>query len=178
MATRVKTYKNSLSAEVTDIEEWFEQFAYHLFEEGLIHPVLPTEEATEDQTNNYNNMDKRVVAHFLTSISFNYFILLKNLLSPRTVEEVQYEEMKETLVKHLKPKPTILAERFKFYKTVQSHGESEADFIAKLRKQATKCGFKEFEQSLLDQFICGLSNKNAQEALLEEEVSNLTLEMA
>ena len=114
----------------------------------------------------------------MTSISFEHFVLLKNLMSPKQIEDVSYKELKETLIKHLKPKPTILAERFKFYKTIQGPSESVANFIAKLRSQASKCGIKEFEQAFLDQFVCGISNKDAQEALLEEEVENLTLETA
>ena len=178
MATKVKTYRNTLNAEISDVEEWFEQYSYHLYEEGLVHPVLPDVDPTADQIAAYNNMDKRISAHFLTSISFEFFVLLKSLISPRTIVEVQYSELRDTLTKHLKPKPTTLAERFKFYKTVQQPGESEAEFIAKLRLQATKCGFTEFEQALLDQFICGISNKAAQEALLEEEVATMTLETA
>ena len=41
-----------------------------------------------------------------------------------------------------------------------------------------KCKFTNFEESLRDQFVCGLVNKDAQEALLEEDFEQLTIEKA
>ena len=35
MATRTKKYRTILSESITDVQEWFEQFGYDLFEEGL-----------------------------------------------------------------------------------------------------------------------------------------------
>ena len=83
MATRIKAYINTLTGSVTDIEEWFSQFAYHLFEEGLIHPAVPETDASAEQITAYNTMDKRIAAHFMMSISLEHFVLLKNLMSPK-----------------------------------------------------------------------------------------------
>ena len=53
-----------------------------------------------------------------------------------------------------------------------------ADFVARLRAIAMKCKFLNFDSSMLDQFIMGIVNTDAQELLLEEDFQNLTLEKA
>ena len=76
MATRIKNYPNPLS-EKYDPDDWFSQFEYHLYEESLVLPVLP-EDPTDDQRTEYDRMMRKIRAHLLTSISFEYFKLAQS----------------------------------------------------------------------------------------------------
>ena len=76
------------------------------------------------------------------------------------------------------PKPTVLAERFEFYRLRQTVGEKTQDFLARLRSTALKCKFADLQTRLRDQFVCNIGNSDAREALLEEDEGTLTLEDA
>ena len=78
---------------------------------------------------------------------------------------------------HYKPKPLIIAERFRFYKRQQQEGETVASFSVALRQLSSSCEFGAFlPEALRDQFVCGLSNQGIQRKLLAE--ANLTLDRA
>lgn len=70
--------------------------------------------------------------------------LLKSLLEPRKYVELTYTELSEALSAHFKPKPILIAERFRFYRRVQNTGELLADFIIDLKKLASSCAFGQF----------------------------------
>ena len=50
----------------------------------------------------------------------------------------------------------MIAERFKFYQRSQGSGESVSDFMASLRKLASRCKLETFlSEALRDRFVCG-----------------------
>ena len=102
------------------------------------------------------------------------------MASPESVndEAMTYTRMKELLIRHLDPKPTVLAERFKFYHAKKVNGETTATYVARLRKIAAGCTFSDFHARMLDQFIMGINNAEAQEYLLQSDLSILTLNTA
>ena len=78
---------------------------------------------------------------------------------------------------HLKPKPLVIAERFKFHRRNQHEGETVAQYLAKLRRLTQQCDFKDnLQEALRDRFVCGLRSEVIQRRLLTEE--NLTLQKA
>ena len=99
------------------------------------------------------------------------------LASTRPPKNKRLNELVMTLRSHLKPKPLVIAERYKFYKQKQQEDESVADYIATLKQYLTHCEFGAFlNDALRDQFVCGLRQQSAQKKLLTEE--NLTFKRA
>ena len=111
---------------------------------------------------------------FLAIIGASTYKLLASLSAPVEPGELTYKQVVEKLAAHFKPKPIVIAERFRFYKRAQRSGEKMADYLAELRRLAATCAFKEFlQKALRDRFVCGIANEAIQRRLLME--SDLTL---
>ena len=101
--------------------------------------------------------DEQKLHLLLALVGAQTFRLLTNLVAPKKPGELTYDEVKEKLTAHFKPKPITIAERFRFYERQQRQGESMADYIAELRRLATTCEFVAIlEEALRDKFVCGL----------------------
>ena len=61
---------------------------------------------------------------FLTIIGNETCSFLRNLLAPESPAGKTVKTLSETLIDHLKPQPTIIAERYKFYCSDQSENET------------------------------------------------------
>ena len=114
---------------------------------------------------------------FLAVIGAPTYKLLKSLLAPEKPNTKTFDELVNVLQRHYKPKPLIIAERFRFYKRQQQESETVASFSVALRQLSSSCEFGTFlPEALRDQFVCGLSNQGIQIKLLAE--ANLTLDRA
>ena len=178
MARTVSKYAHPLDNGTEEVELWFNQFKYHLVEENLVHTIVLVADSTNADKIAHAAMEKRIVSHFLTSITPAIFNVLSSLVAPQDVGEKTFNELKDTIVSYLSPRPTVLAERFKFHIMYQKAEESTQNFLARLRNTAVRCDFTDMGLRLRDQFIFGVNSVNAREALLEEDISNLTLESA
>lgn len=88
--------------------------------------------------------DEEKLHLFLAMIGAPTYKLLASLSAPTEPGELTYKEVVDKLAAHFKPKPIVIAERFRFYKTAQKSGEKMADYLAELRRLAATCDFKEF----------------------------------
>ena len=89
-----------------------------------------------------NNVEEgRRVATFLTMMGADAYSLLSNLLAPDKPKDKDYSQLVDAMTRHLKPKPLIIAERFKFHCRGQGKHESVSDYMAELRRLADKCRF-------------------------------------
>ena len=70
------------------------------------------------------NDDKKKVAIFITAIGKETYGILRSLLAPAKPHKKTYKEISEALLKHLNPKPVIIAERFKFEERKQKDNEN------------------------------------------------------
>ena len=114
-------------------------------------------------------------AILLTVIGTPTYSLLKSLLSPTLPSDKTYDQLIDTLKKHLSPEPIVIAERYKFYESKQVRGESLIQYLAKLRKKAEHCKFEQFlEEALRDKFVCGLESGTIRKALLAKKDLTLT----
>ena len=114
---------------------------------------------------------------FLAVIGATTYKLLKSVLAPEKPNTKTFDELVNVLQRHYKPKPLIIAERFRFYKRQQQEGETGASFSVALRQLSSSCAFGVFlPEALSDQFVCGLSIQGIQRKLLSE--ANLTLDRA
>lgn len=97
---------------------------------------------------------------------------------PKKPEDKTLDELSVLLKKRFDPEPVVIAERFQFYQRTQGSCESVSEFLASLRKLATRCKFGMFlpSEALRDRLVCGLNSESIQKALLAKQ--DLTLESA
>ena len=116
-------------------------------------------------------------ALFLSTIWARTYELLRKFLSPDPPKNKKFTELAVILRLHLKPKPLVIAEHYKFYKKTQKDNKSVAEYIVILKQFSKHCDFGEFlNYTFRDQFVCGLCQQSAQKKLLTEE--NLTFKRA
>jgi len=139
--------------------------------------VLYTERLEQFFVANGITDDAKKVAVLLTVIGGKAYALLRNLLAPTKPAGKSFETLVEVMKDHLKPKPLVIAERFKFHRRNQHEGETVAQYLAELRRLTQHCDFKDYlQEALRDRFVCGLRSEVIQRRLLTEE--NLTLQKA
>ena len=180
MATRIAAKYKDLLTPASDVESWFQKFRYHLLEEELVVPVpADTANVTDPETTAINTMKRKIVIHLINSMDTDMFSKLKTLIAPRDPINETIESIEQTLIAHLAPKPTILSERHSFY-LLKQKDEDTGQFITRLREQAIKCQFNEgqLNERIRDQFVVGINCMEAREALLSEDITELTLEAA
>lgn len=109
----------------------------------------------------------------LTLIGPKPYAVLRNLVSPKTVDSLDFDAIVKQLKSHYSPKKLLISERFKFYKRDQLPSESISNYVIQLKQLASQCNFNSFlEEALRDRFVCGITNKAIQRKLLTED--NLT----
>ena len=119
----------------------------------------------------------KLVPTLLTVIGSVHYTLLRGLVSPQLPKEKSFDELVVTLKKHYDPEPIVIAERFHFYRRNQGTSESISDYLANLRRLASRCKFGTFlPEALRDRLVCGMQSESTQKVLLTK--ANLTLEKA
>ncbi|KAG8133897.1 hypothetical protein E2320_011665 [Naja naja] len=73
-------------------------------------------------------------------------------------------------------RPSRIARQHAFRQRAQSEGESISMYMVGLRMAALQCSFKELDDMLLDQLVCGVRDLRLQRCLLAK--GDLTLKMA
>lgn len=117
------------------------------------------------------------VATLITVIGSEAYELMINLCTPDKPAKKTYNELVALMKKHLNPKPSQLAERFKFRQRIQHKEESVSGYVAELKRLSKNCGFRDLAENLRDQFICGLSNEDIRQKLFTED-DNITFDRA
>ncbi len=121
--------------------------------------------------------DRKQVAVLLSMVGVATYELLQDLCLPDKPSSKSFNDIVTLLTNHLQPKPTVIAESYKFHQRNQLNGETVAAYIAELRKLAKTCDYGTFlEESLRDKFVCGLVSKEIKIQLLKEKT--LTLKQA
>lgn len=119
----------------------------------------------------------RAVSLFLTLMGGEGYKLVRNLCVLQKPNEKSLIELVTLIKGHLKPKPNMIAERFKFKKRCQQQNEKVNMFLASLKQLSLYCEFGDtLEDNLRDQLILGLNNERIQRKLLSEK--QLTLDKA
>ena len=67
--------------------------------------------------------DSKKLATFLTVIGPSAYALLSNLVAPEKPASKTYDELVATMKSHVKPKPLVIAERFRFHRRDQAESE-------------------------------------------------------
>ncbi|KAK3107500.1 hypothetical protein FSP39_015888 [Pinctada imbricata] len=121
--------------------------------------------------------DEHKVPALISVIGPKTYTLLKNLVAPEKATDKTFDALLKALHDNLSPKPSIIAERFRFHKRNQRPDESIFAYVAELRKLATHCQFEAtLSDTLRDRLVCGLRQETIQKRLLSER--DLDLEKA
>ncbi len=80
-----------------------------------------------------NEIDEDKTADvFISVLGPAEYGLLKNLIAPQKVTDVAYADLTKALSLHFKPKPILIAERFRFYKRQQQQDETVSEYMLAL----------------------------------------------
>ncbi|XP_058012285.1 uncharacterized protein LOC131184673 [Ahaetulla prasina] len=120
--------------------------------------------------------DNRKRAYFLSHCGPEVFDTAESLSEPTPVQSVPWQTLKTTLKAHYAPVPSKFVQRFELRQRVQREGELISMYMAALRKAANHCEYRDLDDSLLEQLICGVRDIYLQKRLLSK--SNLTLALA
>ena len=121
--------------------------------------------------------DNKKVPIFLSVLGGRVYGLVRSLVAPANPKDKTFAELTAVLTAHFEPKPNVIAERFRFHRRSQHQGESVSEYVAELRRLASRCSFGEYlEEALRDRLVCGLRSESTQKKLLSEE--DLTLDRA
>ncbi|XP_028168860.1 uncharacterized protein LOC114358897 [Ostrinia furnacalis] len=80
------------------------------------------------------------VPTLITVMGAESYELLVNLCTPEKPKSKTFLELTEIMTKHLQPKPSILAERYKFRNRKQKPDESIAEYMAVLKRMSNVVG--------------------------------------
>ena len=119
-----------------------------------------------------NNVPKvKKVPVLQNAIGGTTYEVLCSLLAPDSPMSTSLADIEIKLRDHFDPKPSSIAERFKFHKQNQNASESIATYIAELRRFTARCSFPcdYLEDTLTDRFLCGLQSEAIQKQLLAEK---------
>lgn len=114
--------------------------------------------------------EKLKVPTLITVMGGKSYELLVTLCAPKKPSSFSFQEISKIMSKHLQPKPSMLAERFKFRQRVQASEESLANYVAALRGMAMSCGFSNnLNENMRDQFVCGIRCEQTRQKLFAED---------
>nr|XP_034311360.1 uncharacterized protein K02A2.6-like [Crassostrea gigas] len=115
-----------------------------------------------------------LVPSFLAVIGAKTYGLLKNIVAPTKPADLTYEQILQHLNRHLCPKPSVIAERFRFHKREQRSNETVLIYVAELRKLSIHCNFGDtLNDTIRDRFVCWIKNESVQKKLLAESAFTL-----
>ena len=77
--------------------------------------------------------DAKMVAVLLTVTGGKVYALLRNLLAPAKPPKKPFDILVKVMKDHLKLKPLVIADRFKFHRRNEHKGETVAQYLAELR---------------------------------------------
>lgn len=115
--------------------------------------------------------DAMKVPILITLLGSDAYELLDNLCTPVKPHAKKCNELVAIMKNHLQPKPSLLAERFKFRQCVQKNCDSVTDYVAELKKLSKECQFTadNLKENLRDQFVCGLRSDSIRQVLFAED---------
>ncbi|XP_063366808.1 uncharacterized protein LOC134655287 [Cydia amplana] len=114
--------------------------------------------------------EEHKVPTLITVMGNQAYELLVTLCTPDKPASKKFAELVKVMSGHLQPKPSLLAERYRFRNRKQKTGESVADFVAELKKLAKHCVFgTQLTESLRDQLVCGLCDETIRQRLFTED---------
>jgi len=114
--------------------------------------------------------DKQKVVHFISCMGRNTYSTLRDLCSPAKPIDKTFDEIKNLLESHFKPKKLEIAETYRFHQCRQQAEENVSTYSARLRHMASTCNFGEnLNRALRDQFVAGIKSAETRKKLLGKD---------
>ena len=121
--------------------------------------------------------DEKKRAILLSVCGRKTYRVLRNLTTPDKPADKGFAELCTLLSQHFSPKPSEIAQSFKFPSHHRNTGESVSEYVAGLRRLTEHCNFGDtLDRRIRDQLVCGINDDHIQRRLLSE--SSLTLDSA
>ena len=101
-------------------------------------------EKKEDKFNTDGTVqDLQVTNLFLSMRRHDSTIKIRSLISPRILIDIPYKDIRLAFQNYISPKKrVVMAEMVKFMSVLQNKGESDDDFLIRLREEARYCDFE------------------------------------
>lgn len=126
-----------------------------------------------------NNIKENKSNILLTYLSDETYLLARNLVHPKDIEELPFDDLVEVLSDHFTPRRSTLAERAIFYSANKMANETMEEWLARLRGLAVHCNFGgALNTALRDRFILGLPDGPERNKLIEQDEKSLTVPKA
>ncbi|XP_069358815.1 uncharacterized protein [Maniola hyperantus] len=110
------------------------------------------------------------VPTMISMVGDRAYELMVNLCSPVRPGDKTFAELVKIVGEHLQPKPSILAERFRFRQYRQQESTSVSQYVAELKELSRFCDFgNNLSENLRDQLVCGLQSEVIRQRLFAEE---------
>ena len=93
---------------------------------------------------------------------------LIDLCRPRKVTEVKHEDLLKLLSQYYTPEINEVMASYRFFRCVQTDGQSITQYVAELRKAASLCNFDSPERVLRDMFVQGIKSDAIRQRLLAD----------
>ena len=131
--------------------------------------------------------DDKLAQVFLTNQSSSIYKLLSNLASqdtsPKSVNDLSMDVIKQCMKQQFDPKRFVVRERFRFWSDMKRKpGESTLELSACIRQAAATCDFPSIndplDEALRTRFICSVNNEAVLKALFKVGADELTFTRA
>ena len=114
--------------------------------------------------------NNKKVAVMLTLLGSHVYSVLRDLCSPESPCDKNFDDLIEVLSNHYAPTRNIIAERFKFNRCRQGPTQSVNEYVAQLKKLANTCKYYTFlDEMLRDKLIEGIRDVTLQRELLKKD---------
>lgn len=129
-----------------------------------------------DDTTDAEGTKRRAI--LLSALSDDAYKLAADLVLPKELKDVPFEDIVSRLDSHFTPKRCGFGERYFFYAASQTSGETYAQWAARLRGLTAHCGFLNVEEALRDRFVMGMLPGPEREKLFAQDLKDLSLAKA
>lgn len=102
----------------------------------------------------------------LSICGHSMFETARALLAPQKVQDVFWDTLLSKLKGHYAPLPLRIARHHAFRHRYQAEGETINQYMVTLRTVALYCEFRDLEEILLDQLVCGFRDSRLECHLL------------
>ena len=144
-------------------------------------------EKKEDKVNNDRTIaDIQLTNLFLSICGQDALLKLRSFMSTKKLLETPFKEIRQAIQNYISPKVRVeTAEKASFLSVVQGIGESDDDFLARLREETRYCDFEKLktvtnpeEELVKIKFISGLREPEAKLRLSEGIKTKSTISLS
>ncbi|CAL1674601.1 unnamed protein product [Lasius platythorax] len=121
-----------------------------------------------------NEAKKRAI--LLTEVSAETYAAIRKVCAQKKPAETALADIVEKMTQYVKPKVSVQVLRDWVRQRVQLENETVGQYIAALKELSRDCKFDNVDETVKDQFLNGIRDRNIKVALFRKE--NLTLATA